>query len=446
MSKQLANTISGVLNGKLALIAPSYVVRIEEDLKLFAALAGTDEKDNQSEARQEMMATYGYGDYVSEKNFAYADGMAFIPITGLLVNRYRWSWSSLTGYNAIREQLQAALADEDVKGIVFDVNSGGGQVSGCFELANEIREARAIKPSVAMVDAFSFSAAYALSSAASKVVLTPSGEVGSIGAVIAHFDYSKMMDEYGVKVSLIHSGSHKVDGNPYEKLSRDDIASFQSKVDAARKSFVDLVALNRGLESQAVFDTEAATYSAEEALALGLVDAVEPPSEAILAFFNELSSSQSSQEIFMSTKPEVTQATAAAAHIEANANAPAATPVAEQAAPAPTASEVTAQAVAAERSRISGIMGLAEATNRRALANHFALNTQMSVEDAKAALAVSAEEKASTPAPDANALATAMEATGGGAGIKAEEAANGTETKSRAQEILAAQNLATGVA
>lgn len=444
MSKQLANNISSVLNGKLALIAPSYVMRIEDDLKLFAALSGTDEKDHQAEARNTMMAAYGFSAYDAEKPFAYADGIAFIPVTGLLLNRYSYSWSGMTGYNAIRAQLQYAMEDSDVKGIVFDINSGGGQVSGCFELATEIREARSVKPSVAMVDAYAFSAAYAIASAASKIVLTPSGEVGSIGALIAHFDYSKMMDEYGVKVSLIHSGSHKVDGNPYEKLSREDIAGFQAKVDTARKNFVDLVALNRGLETQVVYDTEAATYNADEALALGLVDAVEPPSEAIQAFFNELSGSQSNQEFYMSTKPEVTQASAAAAQNEANAPAPAAQNEQTATTTTATTAEATAQAVTAERQRISGILACDEASNRHALANHLALNTQLSVDEAKAVLAVAPQEAAASPASDTNALADAMAATGGGAGVKADEAEASGTTMTRAQEILAAHTQAVG--
>lgn len=441
MSKQLESKIASIFNGKLSLLSPTYVPRMAEDFKLFATLSGDDEANNQLEARNEMMATYGYSEYGTDKPFAYADGMAFIPITGLLINRYRWSWSFLTGYNAIREQLQAALDDSDVKGIVFDVNSGGGQVVGCFELATDIRESRAIKPSVAVVDAFSYSAAYALASSASRVVVTPSGEVGSIGALITHFDYSKMMDEVGVKVSLIHSGSHKVDGNPYEKLSREDVAMFQKSVDEKRKEFVDLVALNRSLDTQVVYDTEAASFTAEEALALGLVDAIEPPTQAVTAFFNELSSSATNSEIFMSTKTEVTTGQAAAQN-EAENPTPATT---TQAAAVDVSAQV-AEAIVAERARISGITTCAEAANKAALANHLALNTQLSVEQAKAALAAAAPEvAAANPAAEANALETAMGLTGGGAGVKADEENTGTQaTKSRAEEILGAQAQATG--
>lgn len=444
MSEQLANNILNSINGQPALIAPSFVHKIANDLQAITTISKEATAEAIVEARHEMLSAFGMHEAPHDKAFAYADGIAFIPVTGTLINRYRWSWSGTTGYNYVREMLKLALRDDDVKGIVFDVNSGGGQVVGCFELAQEIYEARDIKPSMAMVDAFSFSAAYMLSSAASKIVITPTGEVGSIGALIAHFDYSKFMDSAGVKVSLIHSGDHKVDGNPYEKLSKDEIATMQAKVDTLRKEFVDAVAKHRALDTQAVFDTEAQTYSATEALALGLVDAIEAPQKAMLAFFDELSGSQSTQEIYMSTKTETpSAATGDAAQPSTQASAEAVTAEATAQAQA----EAQAEARTAERQRINGILTSAEATNRSALANHIALNTQMSVEDAKALLAASPEVKAEATTPaaaEANVLDTAMAATGGGTGVQAEADTSGSAEQSRTQQILAAHALAVG--
>jgi ClpP class serine protease len=293
-----------------------------------------------------------------------------------------------------------------------------------------------------MVDAYSFSAAYALASAATRVVVTPSGEVGSIGALITHFDYSKMMDERGIKVSLIHSGTHKVDGNPYEKLSREDVAAFQKSVDEKRKEFVDLVALNRSLQTQDVYDTEAATYSADEALALGLVDAIEPPSQALKAFFNELSGSQTNSEIYMNTKTEASTGQAAAQD-EASSPANSST----QPAAAVDTAALVAQAVTAERNRITGITSCAEAADKPALANHLALNTQLNVEQAQGVLKAAASEKvAAASAAEANQLEAAMALTGGGANVQAEGENGGQATKSRVEEILGAQAQATGAA
>ncbi|PZP55979.1 MAG: S49 family peptidase, partial [Delftia acidovorans] len=116
------------------------------------------------------------------KPFAFSGGFAIIPIHGSLINRYGGYYHGyVTGYNFIRSQMNAALADPDVEAIIFDVNSNGGEAAGCFELANEIFASRAVKPSFSVVDSNAYSAAYALGSAATKMAVIPSGGAGSIG-------------------------------------------------------------------------------------------------------------------------------------------------------------------------------------------------------------------------------------------------------------------------
>ena len=61
----------------------------------------------------------------------------------------------------------------------------------------------------------------ALAAAADRIVLIPSGGAGSIGVVTMHVDYSKNLSEAGIKVTYIHGGAHKVDGNPYQPLPDD---------------------------------------------------------------------------------------------------------------------------------------------------------------------------------------------------------------------------------
>jgi ClpP class serine protease len=442
MSKQLASTVISGLNNQPVLLAPAYADTLADNLRMMLTSNAREENDESDSNRSQMLAAYGLIDSDHGKSFAYVDGMAFIPITGILVNRFNWSWSFLTGYNFIRSQMQAALADPDVELIVYDVNSGGGQVAGCFELANDIYASRAIKPSLAVVDAFCYSAAYALASSATKVIVTPSGGVGSIGAMAMHIDYSKVMEDWGLKITFIYSGDHKIDGNGYQALPAKVKAAIQEDVDFSRDEFVGLVARNRNLEYQAVFDTEADTYRPSEGLELGLIDAVKPPIEAILSFYKELSGSQTNQEITMSTtKQPDTNAP--------NAESAAALSEDEKTAQAKAQAEAQAQAATeartAERARISAITGCDEAKDKTTLANHLALNTDMTVEAAKGILSASPAH-ATVAAPTASALDTAMAATGGGADIKAgEDEAGGEHTSaSRASEILAAQNLATG--
>lgn len=435
MSKQLARTVINGFNHQPAMLSLAHA-----DLLIDAiySLASADVKDEHAAAKlaqATLLCAYGYSPTAEDKPFAYADGIAFIPIHGLLINRFSWSWSWVTGYNFIRNQLNAALEDDDVKLIVFDVNSGGGMVAGCFELAFDIRASREIKPSVSVVDAASYSAAYALASSASKVVVTPSGGVGSIGVVAMHVDYSKMLDEAGIKVTFIHSGDHKVDGNPYEALPAPVKADIQKSVDTTRTEFVSLVADNRGLDPKVVYDTEARCFSAAEALTLGLIDAIAPPLEAVKVFVKKLSDSETTMEkSTMSNQTTKPGAESSAAATEQSTTATAVAPVVAQIA--------ATDERAAERERIKGITSHAEAAGREKLANTLALETDMSVDQAARVLAASAKETPIAANVVKSAFETAMESS---AHPEVGVEANGDTNLTMAQQILKSQSLATGV-
>lgn len=390
--------------------------------------------------RADMCEAFGFGRTDQKKEFAFSNGVAIIPVAGTLINRFGGSWGNyITGYNFIRRQHSAAMMDDDVKLIVHDHNSNGGEAAGCFELSDEIFASRGTKPIIAVVDSNCYSASYALASAADKVIVTPSGGVGSIGVVAMHVDMSKMIEEAGVKITFIHSGDHKVDGNPYEPLSPQVKKDIQKGVDKSRDAFVKLVARNRGLDEKIVHDTEARTYRAEDALALGLIDAIAPPSSAVQSFIDESEVSDDSQP---QLKTESTM-----------------TITPEQLA------QASADARTAEKARMAGIINCEEAKGKEAMANHLAMNTDMSLEAAKGILAVTpapaAAPAAAAPAPapapaaaPANKFQEAMDAgnhpnirTEGGAAA----AANGgelTEAQKReaaVKSILDSQAAFTGV-
>ena len=99
---------------------------------------------------------------------------------------------------------------------------------------------------------------------------------------------SGMLEDFGVKVTLIHAGAHKVDGNPLEPLPDGVRASIQAEIDAVWNIFIDTVAQARALEANAVRATEARVYRAEDALAQGLIDGVAPARAVAQAFAEEL--------------------------------------------------------------------------------------------------------------------------------------------------------------
>jgi HK97 family phage prohead protease len=129
--------------------------------------------------------------------------------------------------------------------------------------------ARGDKPCVAISYDQSYSASYCLMSAcADKIFVTPCGGVGSVGVWTAHTDISGMLDKAGVKITLIYSGSKKVDGNPLEPLSVDARDDIQTEVDRIREMFAESVAQGRGCPMDKVMGTEAAIYFADKGIPL----------------------------------------------------------------------------------------------------------------------------------------------------------------------------------
>lgn len=345
------------------------------------------------------------------KPFATVGQVAVIPVHGTLLNRFNGSWGGyVTGYDYIRAAYGAALADTSIRGIVFDVNSPGGDAQGCFETCEVIRAGRAVKPSMALVNANAMSGAYAIASAAGKIVAVPSARVGSVGVVTMHVDYSKALEDEGVKVTFIFAGEHKVDGNPYEPLPKAVKNAIQSRVDSLYTTFVGQVARSRGIDEAAVRETEAGIFDAEQALKIGLIDRTEDASVAFSDFMQSLSPKNSEFRMTNQTSAEGIVETPQAA---------------EPAAPAVAQAPDPAAAVTAERERIAAILNCEEAQGRATLASHLALNTSLSADEARAALAAAAVEAAAAPANGESPFLAAMAGSdhpevGAGAGAPAE--------------------------
>jgi signal peptide peptidase SppA len=225
------------------------------------------------------------------KAFPQLGNVAVLEVTGTLVNRLGSvsPWCGMTGYDGLRTQLVSALQDDTIKAIGCYVDTPGGEVTGCFDLADQFREAARDKPVWAIVDGCCCSAGYALMHGATRITASSTGYVGSIGVIASHWDYSKLLEEAGVKVSLIFAGAHKGDGNMYEPLPEAVRAEFQAEIDAVYGQFVDLVGRGGRLDAKAARGTEARAYLAADAVGLKLADAVQSPSDALAELIESVS-------------------------------------------------------------------------------------------------------------------------------------------------------------
>jgi signal peptide peptidase SppA len=216
--------------------------------------------------------------------------VAIIPICGTLVQKLGSlrPYSGMTGYDGIRQNFLMAMTDPDVKAICLDIDSPGGEVAGCFDLVDTIYNARGDKPIWSILNENAFSAAYALASAADKIVLPRTGGTGSIGVIWMHVDWSKALKGAGMEVTFVTYGDRKADGHPEIPLSKEALAAFQADIDTMGELFVSTVARNRNISVQKVRDTQAATFLGADGVSQGLADAVLAPDAAFRALLAEI--------------------------------------------------------------------------------------------------------------------------------------------------------------
>lgn len=283
------------------------------------------------------------------------NGVLQIPIQGTLLNRFSYQFGRwATGYRYIEAALARGLADSEVKAIALIVDSPGGEVAGCFELADKIYEGRNKKPIRAFAADHAYSAAYALASSATDIVVTRSGGTGSVGVVTAHVDVSGAMEKMGVKMTLIYAGKHKVDGTAYEKLPDSVKDRIQGRIDRIYGVFTSTVARNRGIDESVVKGSEALTFDAQDSKAQGFADRIGALDEEMVVFTNETAEAEDEQ---MSFTQEQMDAAVSAAKAEGHAAG-----LAEGKAAGMT------EGMDAERARVTAIMGSDEAKNRPAAA------------------------------------------------------------------------------
>jgi len=289
LASRLFNTVHAVHPDKAAAVVAaiggrldvSALFNVQGEAIVLTPMAFDDDMETE-EAQRRRRTDQGY-DVVA--------GVAVIPVEGTLVQKLGSlrPYSGMTGYDGIRQVFFAALRDPEVKAIVFEIDSPGGEVAGCFDLVDLIHSKRGEKPIWAVLSECAYSAAYAIASAAEFVTVPRTGGAGSVGCIMLHADFSQALEDVGIKVTLIKYGDRKADGNEFEPLSKEAFKRAQRDIDAMGELFVATIARNRGLKDAAVRATQAATFLGAQCLEVGFADAVmAPEEEALPALLEEL--------------------------------------------------------------------------------------------------------------------------------------------------------------
>jgi protease-4 len=187
----------------------------------------------------------------------------------------------------LREELDKAREDDDIRALLVRINSPGGTVTASDILYREIlrfKEEQGV-PVVAHLMGIAASGGYYAAMAADHLIAQPTAVTGSIGVIFGSVNLAGLMEKVGVENQTLVSGPYKDAGSILRKMTPDERAQLQSVLDDMYERFLSVVQRGRPELAADVITrlADGRIYSANQALEHGLVDELGDLTDAVAA-------------------------------------------------------------------------------------------------------------------------------------------------------------------
>ena len=212
-----------------------------------------------------------------------------IPVRGMIMLGDSGGWRSPEeGSAAIAlRAIRRATADESVKAILLEVDSGGGGITASDILYDALVRFKAKDPGrtiVVHMGDIAASGAYYISLPADRILAHPTTITGSIGVLISSYNLRELASKIGLRNVVIKSGENKDMLNPFQDLTDEQEQLLQTLIDQMYERFVGLVAQHRGMSLEKAKEiADGRIYLATQAHKIGLVDGTGYESDALNA-------------------------------------------------------------------------------------------------------------------------------------------------------------------
>jgi len=184
------------------------------------------------------------------------DKIVFIPINGIITTGGSSSTLPFGGEGVTSTQivdyLSQAEKDNSIKGVILEINSGGGTVVASKEIEAAVKKTKDKKPVVSWIREAGASGAYWIASASNKIVADPMSITGSIGVTSSYLEYTGLMEKYGVSYEQLIAGKYKDAGSPFRELTAEERKILQGKLDMIQEYFITTVSNNRQVPKEKV--------------------------------------------------------------------------------------------------------------------------------------------------------------------------------------------------
>ncbi len=201
-----------------------------------------------------------------------------IPLQGMIMlGEDRGPFSSALGSaDMALASIKRATNDPEVKGLILDIDSGGGGITASdilYEAVKSFKEKDEKRKVIAVFGDVAASGAYYVAAAADFIIARPTSITGSIGVIMQTINIQELAKKIGISDVTIKSGSNKDILNPFKELTPEQAAILQDVVDELHTRFVQIIAVGRDLPEEYVRSfADGRVFTAQKAVEIGLVD------------------------------------------------------------------------------------------------------------------------------------------------------------------------------
>ncbi len=204
-----------------------------------------------------------------------SDKIAQITLRGLIS-------SSISGnvgdsmVDDLRLALQQAREDDNVRAVLLEIDSPGGEVTASDIIYNAVVKTRAKKPVVVYMESVAASGGYYVSCGGKYLMANETTITGSIGVIIQTLNYQQLFDKIGLSSIVFKSGKFKDLLNGDRPVTPEERELVQSFVMNTYEKFLGIVARERHLPADSLRNgiADGRILSGKDALNNRLIDGV----------------------------------------------------------------------------------------------------------------------------------------------------------------------------
>lgn len=180
------------------------------------------------------------------------------------------------------DKLDNLSLQEDLKGILVNVNSPGGTVVGSQRIYRKLKSLGEKFPIVVSMQEVAASGGYMVSLAGDKIFCHQGTITGSIGVILQSASFQNLLQKLGIDPIIIKSGKMKSSPNPLERVDEETKSKIYNLVDDMYKDFLSLVIKSRNLnESSIKAISDGSVFTGLQAINLNLVDSIGDENDAL---------------------------------------------------------------------------------------------------------------------------------------------------------------------